>query len=162
MTVNQRKRELKEKYITPNKILRDGRQAVLISVLLILFARISLFIFELVFFAAKGLSVSVISNLLLLPLCLILYMIYDGNKGITSILSISAIVRIIVYFATTQDAVAAAGGGIYTGIFIGVMVLQFLVSVIISIPAKSQAYFKVIQKINLAVQKEFLGKTGRR
>ena len=162
MTVNQRKHELKEKYITPNKTLADGRRAVLIAVLLIFFARISLFIFELAYFSAKGISVSVISNLLLLPLCLILYMVYDGNKGLTSIISLAAVVRIIVYFATMQDEVAAAGGGGYTGIFIGIMVLQFLASVIVAVPAKCQAYFKVIQKINLAVQKEFLGKTGRR
>ena len=162
MTVNQRKRELKKKYIEPNKVLTDGRRAVLVCVLLIFFARISFFIFELAFFAAKGITVSIISNLLILPLCLILYMIYDGNKGIASILSISAIVRVVVHFATVQDEVAAAGGGIYTGILIGVMVLQFLVSVTVSVPAKSQAYFKVMQKINITVQKEFLGKTGRR
>ena len=162
MTVNQRKHELKKKYVDQNEILAAGRRAVLLSVLIIFFARIAFFIFELAFFAAKGITVSIISNLLILPLCLILYMIYDGNKGLSPILSLSAIVRVIVHFATVHDEVIKAGGGIYTGVLIGIMVLQFLVSVIISVPAKSQAYFKVMQKINLTVQKEFLGRNGRR
>lgn len=162
MTVNQRKHELKKKYVDQNEILAAGRRTVLLSVLIIFFARISFFIFELAFFAAKGITVSIISNLLILPLCLILYMIYDGNKGLSAILSISAIVRVIVHFGTVHEEVMNAGGGIYTGVLIGVMVLQFLLNVIISVPAKSQAYFKVMQRINLTVQKEFLGRNGRR
>lgn len=160
MTVNQRKRELKAKYIDNNPALTQGRRTVLISMLIIFFARIAFFIFELVYFSQKGLSVSVISNLLLLPLCLILYMIYDGNKGLSAVPAISAIVRIIVYFSVTHKAVLAVGGGLYTGILIGVMVIQFLVCVLVSSASRCQAYYKVVQRINLAVQKEFI--SGRR
>ena len=135
---------------------------MLFSVLTIFFARLALFIFELAYFPAKGLSVSVLSNILLLPLFLILYMIYDGNKGIASIPALSAVVRIIVYFAATFEDVSEAGGNLYTGIFIGVMVLQFLVSVLVSAATKCQAYFTVMQKINFQVQKEFLNSRGRR
>ncbi len=160
MTVNQRKRELKAKYISTNKTLEAGRKTVLISMLLIFLARIAFFIFELIYFKRAGLRVSVISNVLLLPFCLILYMIYDGNKGLTAVPALSAIVRIIVYFSVTHDAVSKVGGGLYTGIFIGVMVLQFLISVLIGAASKCQAYYKVTQKINLTVQKEFIN--GRR
>ena len=162
MTVSQKKHEMKAKYIYTNKKLESGRRTVLFSVLTIFFLRLALFIFELAYFSSKGLDVSVISNVLLLPLFLILYMIYDGNKGIASIPALSAVVRIIVYFAVTFEDVSKVGGNLYTGIFIGIMVLQFLVSVLVSAATKCQAYFTVMQKINFQIQKEFLSGRGRK
>ena len=156
MTVNQKKQQMKAKYIYSNKKLEAGRKTVLFSVLTIFLARMALFIFELVYFSQKGLSVSVVSNLLLLPLFLILYMIYDGNKGISAVPAISAVVRIIVYFSTIHESVTEVGGGVYTGILIGVLILQFFVSVLVSAASKCQAYFTVMQKINFQIQKEFL------
>ncbi len=162
MTLKQKKKELISKYVHKNEKLAEGQRIVFFSVMAILLLRLAFFIFELVFFSVKGLNIGIISNVLLLPLFFILYMIYDGNKGLSAIPAISAIVRVVVYFSTTFKDVSAAGGNLYTGLFLGIMLIQFAVCVLVGAASKCQAYFKVMQAINLQIQKEFLGKGKRR
>ncbi len=162
MNIRSRKKQLIFEKIRSNKKIDAGRRIVLFSVSAILLFRLILFFFELAYFSAKGISVSILSNVLLLPLMLILYMIYDGNKGIASIPAISAVIRIVVYFSSTHAQVSEAGGNLYTGLLIAVMVLQFATSVLVSAASKCQDYFTAMQGINLQIQKEFLNSSGRR
>ena len=150
MTVNQRKHELKKKYVDQNEILAAGRRAVLLSVLIIFFARIAFFIFELAFFAAKGITVSIISNLLILPLCLILYMIYDGNKGLAGVLAISAIVRAIYLFSAVYPTLPTdSGAGIFVGLYLFVMAFQFVAIILMTAYTPCVKYFEKMQAINM-------------
>lgn len=157
MNVKVRKKQLIEERILRSPSLDKGRRTVLYSVLILALLRIALFIIELSYVSAGGVKISVLSHILLLPMLFILYMIYDGNKGISSVPAISAIVRAIVYFSTVHDEVIEAGLGLYTGLFLGVMLLQFAMSVLVSAATVCQAYFKEREAINLQLRKEMLG-----
>ena len=158
MDIKQRKKQLINERVFKSAAVNRGRRAVSRSVLAIFFLRLVLFILDVALLPARGIRVGAVSHIFSAILLLVLYMIFDGNRGLTSLLSISAIVRVIVYFSGIHTAVIEAGLGVYTGIFLAVMLLQFLISVLISSATVSQSYFKVMQEINLQLRKEMIGK----
>ena len=158
MDIKQRKKQLINERVFKCETVNRGRRAVSRSVLAIFFLRLVLFILDVALLPRGEIKVGAISHVFSALLLLVLYMIFDGNRGLTSLLSISAIVRVIVYFSGIHAEVIEAGLGVYTGIFLAVMLLQFLISVLISSATVSQSYFKVMQEINLQLRKEMIGK----
>ncbi len=163
MDIKAKKKKLINELIAKNPECGTGMKIVSRCMLAVFFLRAALLIYEIVFFSAAGLKVSIFSNLLFLPFILILYMIFDGNKGISLIPVISAVVRAAVYFSGSFNEVSeVAGGGAYTGVFLGVMVLQFAICLIVAYASKCQGYFKMMQTVNFQIQKEFLNGNNRR
>lgn len=158
MDIKQRKKQLINERVFKCEAVNRGRRAVSRSVLAIFLLRLVLFILDVSLLPTRGITVGVASHIFSALLLLVLYMIFDGNKGLSSLLSISAIVRAIVYFSGIHPTVTEAGLGVYTGIFLAVMLLQFLISVLISSATVAQPYFKVMQQINLQLRKEMIGK----
>ncbi|MBR5242504.1 MAG: hypothetical protein IKV20_05135 [Clostridia bacterium] len=158
MDIKQRKKQLINERVFKSAAVNRGRRAVSRSVLAIFFLRLVLFILDVSLLPTRGIKVGAVSHIFSAILLLVLYMIFDGNRGLTSLLSISAIVRVIVYFSGIHPEVIEAGLGAYTGVFLAVMLLQFLISVLISSATVSQSYFKVMQEINLQLRKEMIGK----
>ena len=158
MDVKQRKKQLINERVFKNAAVNRGRRAVSRSVLAIFFLRLVLFILDVSLLPARGIATGVASHIFSALLLIVLYMIFDGNKGLSAVLSISAIVRAIVYFSGIHPEVIGAGLGVYTGIFLAVMLMQFLISVLISSATVAQPYFKAMQEINLQLRKEMIGK----
>lgn len=158
MDVKQRKKQLINERVFKNAAVMRGRRAVSRCVLAIFFLRLVLFILDVSLLPARGIKAGVASHIFSALLLIVLYMIFDGNKGLSAVLSISAIVRAIVYFSGIHPEVIGAGLGVYTGIFLAVMLLQFLISVLISSATVAQPYFKEMQEINLQLRKEMIGK----
>lgn len=162
MDIKTRKKNLIDEMKKNDTAAAEGRRIVSASVLAIFFLRTALFVFELIVYSSCELELGVLSNVLLLPLFLILYMIYDGNKGISSIPIISAIIKIAVYFTGDFSQLSDFPlGNAYTAVFLAVMVLQFAIALLVSYASKCQAYFKKIQAINFQIQKEFLSGSNR-
>ena len=163
MDIKARKKALIKEMLEKNPTTAVGRKLVLGAVLAVFLLRAALFVFELVFYSVNELELSVISNLLLLPLFLILYMVYDGNRGISPILAIAAVVRVAIYFSGTVETISKTPyGNAYTAVFLTVMILQFAITILISYASKCQDYFKHIQAVNFQIQKEFMGSRGAR
>lgn len=158
MDIKQRKKQLINERVLKSAATNRGRRAVSRSVIAIFLLRLVLFILDVALLPTEGIRVGAVSHIFSALLLLVLYMIFDGNKGLTSLISISAIVRVIVYFSGIHHEVIRAGLGVYTGVFIAVMLLQFLISVLISSATVAQGYFKVMQEINLQLRKEMIGK----
>ena len=158
MDVKQRKKQLISERVFKCAAVNRGRRAVSGAVLAIFLLRLVLFILDVALLPTGGIAVWIGSHIFSALILLILYMIFDGNKGLSSLLSISAIVRVIVYFSGIHPEVTEAGLGIYTGVLLAVMLLQFLISVLISSASLTQSYFKVMQEINLQLRKEMIGK----
>ena len=158
MDVKQRKKQLINERVFKNAAVNRGRQAVSRSVLAIFCLRLVLFILDVSLLPTKEITVGIGSHIFSALLLIVLYMIFDGNKGLSAVVSISAIVRVIVYFSGIHPEVTEAGLGVYTGVFLAVMLLQFLISVLISSASATQSYFKVMQEINLQLRKEMIGK----
>ena len=158
MDIKQRKKQLINEKVFKNAAINRGRRAVSRSVLAIFLLRLVLFILDVALLPTREIKVGALSHIFSVLLLLVLYMIFDGNKGLSALLSISAIVRVIVYFSGIHPEVIGAGLGVYTGIFLAVMLLQFLISVLISSATVAQPYFKVMQEINLQLRKEMIGK----
>ena len=112
----------------------------------LLILRLALFVFELVYCGIADAKVGVISNLLLLPFLMIIYMIYDGNKGLSSVLMISAIVRAVCLFSSLPEG---NGANAYIGAYLAVMAYQFAVTLLMTSYGPAVAYFKKMQAINM-------------
>ena len=163
MDIKTRKKQLINDALSKNAAGVSGRKTVGICAITMILLRLALFIFELVFYSMNGLKLDVISNILLLPFIFGVYMIYDGNKGIAPLLSVAAAIRIACYFLSTYDKLGDASLiNAYTAIILAVMVLQFAIALLVSYASGAQEYFKLMQSVNMQIQKEYLAKSGRR
>ena len=154
--IKKRKRELIKEGFRLVPAAKSGEKLVKISVLSILALRAALLIFEIIFSSVVGARVSLWSQLLLVPFILILYMIYDGNKGVIFISTLSAPVRILYHFSTVLPTVAENGKTLFTVATLAVLVAQLIISVFISASAKCGTYFGVMQKVNLKLRSEII------
>ena len=150
--VKKKKRDMMKERIDKDAAASRGMRVSRASLLLLLLFRVILFVFETVFFAASGLSFEVVSSLLLIPMLLILYMIYDGNKGLAGILMVSAVVRVIYLFSSVYPALPeGAGTNIYLGVYLFVMAFQFVSIILMTAYAPCVTYFNIMQSINMEV-----------
>ncbi len=135
-------------------------KATLLIVVAIIIARLAFLLYELIYFSSADVKISVISELLILPLMLVLYMVYDGNKGLAAVLVISAVVRIIYHFASVYPSLPAdtAGATVYTVIFIAVMAMQFILSLFLMNSKLCGRFFAVRLKVNMQIRSEMMKK----
>ena len=148
--VKEKKRELIIERIDADSVASRGMRISRFAMLALLLLRLSLFIYELVYLPSVGLEVGVVSSLLLIPMLLILYMIYDGNKGLAGVLLISAVVRAVYLFASVYPTLPKdSAAGVYVGIYLFVMAFQFLSLVLVTAYAPCTLYFEKMQKINM-------------
>lgn len=144
------KRKLIAERIDTDPVARHGMAVSRAALLALVFLRLALFVFELVYFNAAELKVGIVSNLLLLPMLMIVYMIYDGNRGISSVLMISAIVRAIWLFATVYPTLPEESvANVYLGAYLAVMAYQFVATMLMTVYAPATAYFEKMQGINM-------------
>ena len=81
---------------------------------------------------------------------LIVYMLYDGNKGISGVLLIAAVVRAINLFASVFPTLPeGTGTNVYIGVYLFVMAYQFAVTLLTTAYAPAVAYFTKMQSINM-------------
>jgi hypothetical protein len=153
--IKERKRRLIIERIDSDPIARRGMAVTKATLLILLLLRLILFVFELVYFNASGIKVGIVSNLLLLPMLMIVYMIYDGNKGISGILLIAAVVRVIYLFASVYPTLPVDNGAnVYVGVYLFVMAYQFAVTLLMTVYAPSVLYFCKMQAINMELGTE--------
>ena len=150
--VKKKKRDMMKERIDKDAAASRGMRMSRASLLLLLLFRLILFAFETVFFAASGLPFEVVSSLLLIPMLLILYMIYDGNKGLAGILMVSAVVRVIYLFSSVYPTLPdGVGADVYLGVYLFVMAFQFAAIILMTAYAPAVAYFDKMQAINMEV-----------
>lgn len=150
INIKEKKRRLIIERIDSDPIAKRGMKVTKSTLLVLLLLRALLFLYELIYFNMTGLEVGVISNLLLIPMLLIVYMVYDGNRGISGILMIAAVVRAINLFATVYPTLPTdVGANVYMGVYLFVMAYQFAVTLLMTAYAPSVAYFTKMQSINM-------------
>ena len=150
--VKRYKRKLIIEQIDTDPVAKRGMAVSRTTLLGLVFLRLALFIFEVIYYSIANVSLNVISTLLLLPMLMIVYMVYDGNKGISSVLMVSAVVRALWLFASVYPTLPEGGGAnIYIGIYLVVMSYQFAVTLLMTAYAPAIAYFNKMQTINMQV-----------
>ena len=150
--VKKKKRDMMKERIDTAPVAVRGMKVSRAALLLLLLFRLILFVFETVFFAASGLPFEVVSSLLLIPILIILYMIYDGNKGLAGVLMVSAVVRVVYLFSTLYPTLpVGTGANIYIGVYLFVMAFQFVSVILMTAYAPCVAYFNKMQAINMEV-----------
>ncbi len=150
INVRERKKELIIERIDCDPVARRGMRISRAAILALLLLRLSLFVYELVYLPSAGLEVGVISSLLLIPMLFILYMIYDGNKGLAGVLLISAVVRSVYLFASAYPTLPKdSAAGVYVGAYLFVMAFQFVSLVLVTAYAPCTKYFEKMQSINM-------------
>ena len=150
--VKRYKRKLIIEQIDTDPVAKRGMAVSRTTLLGLVFLRLALFIFEVIYYSIANVSLNVISTLLLLPMLMIVYMVYDGNKGISSVLMVSAVVRALWLFASVYPTLPEGGGAnVYIGIYLTVMAYQFAVTLLMTAYAPAIAYFNKMQTINMQV-----------
>lgn len=162
ITVKEKKKQLIKERIHSDPHKSRGMRALGIIASSILLSRAALFVYELAYFAYLGRSVGVISNLLLLPLLLILFMVHDGNRGLLSITAVSAVIRIIYLFSSIYPAIEGLRGvGVFVAVYAALMAAQFIASVTALSMPSTDAYSKEMQKINYELRSGLMNGTRR-
>ena len=150
LNIKQHKRRLIAERIDTDPVAKRGMSVSRLMLLALLFLRGALFVFEIVYYGIVNLEVNAVSNLLLIPLLIMIYMIYDGNKALSAILGISAIVRAVWLFTSVYPALPEGGAAnAYIGAYLAVMLYQFIAMVLISVYAPAISYFDKMQTINM-------------
>lgn len=150
--VKKKKRALIVERIDSDSVAHLGMLVSRSALLILLFLRLGLFLFEIIFTSVSGLTLDAVSSLLLVPMLLIFYMIYDGNKGLAGILMISAVVRGVLLFTSLLPTFPeGALTNVFVGIYLAIMGLQFAGILLITAYAPCVSYFTKMQEINMAV-----------
>ena len=150
--VKHYKRKLIAEYIDTDPVTKRGMAVSRTTLLGLVFLRLALFIFELIYYSIANVSLNVISTLLLPLMLMIAYMVYDGNKGIASVLMISAVVRALWLFSSVYPTLPEGGGAnVYIGIYLAVMAYQFAVTLLMTAYGPCITYFSTMQVINTRV-----------
>ena len=150
--VKRYKRKLIAVRIDTDPVAKRGMAVSRGTLLGLTFLRLALFVFEIIYYSIVEMQVGVISNLLLLPMLLIIYMVYDGNKGISSVLTVSAVVRAVWLFASVYPTLpAGSGANAYLGVYLATMAYQFAVTLLMTAYAPAVTYFNKMQTINMQV-----------
>ena len=150
--VKRYKRKLIIEQIDTDPVTKRGMAVSRTTLLGLVFLRLALFIFEVIYYSIANISLNVISTLLLLPMLMIVYMVYDGNKGISSVLMVSAVVRALWLFASVYPTLPEGGGAnVYIGIYLVVMAYQFAVTLLMTAYGPCITYFSTMQVINMQV-----------
>lgn len=159
--VKHLKRKMIAERIDTDPVARRGMAVTRGTLLGLLFLRLGLFVFEMIYYSTAELEIRVVSNLLLLPLLVLLYMIYDGNRGISTLLLISAAVRAVWLFSSVYPTLPAGGGAnAYMGVYLAVMAYQFAVTLLMTAYNPSIAYFNKMQSINMELGAALRGGTS--
>lgn len=150
INVKEKKKRLIIERIDSDPVAKRGMKVTRTTLLILLALRALLFLYELIYFGMVGLVVDTLSSILLIPMLIIVYMIYDGNKGVSGILLISAVVRAIYLFSTVYPTLPAdTGANIYIGAYLVTMAYQFAVTLLTTAYAPANAYFAKMQSINM-------------
>ncbi len=153
ITVREKKRQMIRERVLPDEEKRRGMRSLGLIVTVLLLLRAALFVYELVFYISNGVKVGVVSNLLLLPLILILFMVKDGNRGLIGICAVSAVVRMIVLFVSVYPSLEAIGGAVvFTAVYAVIMAVQFILSVVALSMPSTDAFAKEMQMINMEIR----------
>ena len=150
INIKEKKKRLIIERIDSDPVAKRGMKVTRSTLLILLLLRALLFVYELIYFGMVGLTVDTVSSLLLIPMLIIVYMIYDGNKGVSGILLISAVVRAIYLFSTVYPTLPNDGSAnIYIGAYLIAMAYQFAVTLLTTAYAPANAYFTKMQSINM-------------
>ena len=150
INIKEKKRRLIIERIDSDPVARRGMKVTRSTLLILLLLRALLFIYELIYCNMVGLEVGLVSNLLLIPMLLIVYMVYDGNRGISGVLMIAAVVRAVNLFSTVYPILPTdTGANVYMGVYLFIMAYQFAVTLLVTAYAPAVAYFAKMQAINM-------------
>ena len=155
--VKERKRELICENIKRVKIAAEGEKLAKIFVILMLFARSALLIFEIIYSSLSAAEISIWSHLLFLPFLIVIYMVYDGNKPLVYIPMISAPLRLVYHFTAVLPTITAEGVNLLTAVSLVLLAAQFFFAVFMSANTKCDVYFTAMQKVNLKLRSEIIG-----
>ena len=150
INVKENKKRLIIERIDSDPMAKRGMKVARNTLLILLLLRGLLFLYELIYYNMAGLDVGIVSNLLLIPMLFIIYMVYDGNREISGVLMIAAVVRTINLFSTVYPTLPTdAGATVYTGVYLFIMAYQFAVTLLVTAYAPAVAYFAKMQAINM-------------
>ena len=150
--VKQYKRKLIAEYIDTDPVTKRGMAVSRTTLLGLVFLRLALFVYEIIYYSIAHISLNMVSTLLLPVMLMIAYMVYDGNKGISSVLMVSAVVRALWLFSSVYPTLPAGdGANVYIGIYLIVMAYQFAVTLLMTAYGPCITYFSTMQVINMQV-----------
>jgi hypothetical protein len=159
MTVKDRKKQLVKEMVHTSPTASSGMKLASILILLIIGLRLIHAVYEIVFFSMCDVKISIFYYLFILCEFFILYMVYDGNKGLGSVIMIAAFIRIIYYFSSVYPLLSEnTGTAVFTAVYITVMLFQFVASILLSENAKCKEYFNIMQRINFKIRGEMMNK----
>lgn len=157
--IKSRKKKLIDELINSDPVAKAGKKIAAVCIALIAVTRLALALYEIIYLSVAKVTIQVIPMLLIIPGMLMLYLIYDGNKALSSIISIAAVVRIFYLFIGTFPLLPKnAGAVVFLAVSSAILLLQLITSVIVYINPACDKYFIGVKKINLRVQAEFLSK----
>ena len=156
--VRKRKKQLIRLNIEANEKAMAGKRIAAISVAAMFLARLALMIFEIIYCAVRGYDAAVWPHLLFLPFMIAAYMIFDGNKPLSSVLMIAAALRIVYHFAVVFPGLGVNGMNALSAVTVLIYLAQFLVFLFLNSSPKCELYFSIMQKINLKIRSEMIGR----
>lgn len=159
LNVKERKRTLYRELSKTDADIARGKRISGITLTSIFILRAVLTLYETIFFSTNGKDTSVWTYVLAAVGAVMLLMIYDGNRAFAYIITLAAAVHILYHFSSVHEAVEAfSGADIYTSVSIIVFILQFILSLFITVSPKAKKYLDCMQTINLKIRGEMLGK----
>ena len=156
--IKKRKRELVRENVEIVPIAAHGKKLTKIAILSIIGLRCALCLFEIIYSSVKDFKISIWSYVLLIPFLFILYMLYDGNKSFVYIAMISAPIRLVYHFTVILPLIANEEISALTVASLIVFATQFFLSIYMSTASKCDAYFLAMQKVNLKLRAEMIGR----
>ena len=156
--VKKRKRQLITERINKNPKAERGRRQIAAFFLTIVFLRLALLAYKLIYFTAVGVQSGLVSDILLfLGGVIVLYMVTDGNRGLSWVTAISAVVWGVYLFTSVYPLIADKTGAVaYVALFLTALAVQFILSVIMATLPLYDTYFDGMQKINLTIRGEMI------
>ena len=155
MTVRDRKKQLIGELVDKNADTKRGKKITAGCMAAIAISRILLSVYEIIYFSLLSVPLSFISYALALLGLFVIYMVSDGNNGITYLLTIAGAIRILYLFASQTPLLAdGAAKTVYTVIAIFILTAQCILSVVPALNKSCVSYSHAMQKVNLRVQGE--------
>lgn len=159
INVKERKRQLYKALSKTDADIATGKKISGIMLTFIFLLRAALTVCEATFFSIHGQNHNVWTYILFAIGAVMLFMIHDGNRAFAYIIALAGVVHILYHFSSVYEVISTLpGADAYTAISIIVFIIQFILSIIITINSKSKKYLDCMQKINLQLRAEMLGK----
>ena len=163
MTLRDRKKQLIRELVDKNAEALKGKKITSSCMAALAISRVLLSVYEIIYFSVLSLPLSFASYALVVIGLFVVYMVSDGNSGISYVLTFAGAIRILYLFASISPTLPdGAAKTVYTVISLIILISQCILSVLPAINKNCISYSHAMQKVNLRVQGELSSSSRRR